>query len=139
MPKKYTRRRLRNMDQLDLDQERIRNKVKRIEDNWIQTFFNPQQLAISLGSYLLRRKKKSKPSSGQSLYTERKSKNINPAKADHTPFVKRPVVKRVARKIGISFIQWQAFNLALFLGKKIIHNIKNKKKAAAPKIAASRQ
>jgi hypothetical protein len=32
------------------------------------------------------------------------------------------------KKVGISFLKWQAFNLALFAGKKIYHAIKDKKK-----------
>jgi hypothetical protein len=41
--------------------------------------------------------------------------------------VKHPLFRKLLKKVGISFLKWQAFNLALFIGKKIFRAIKEKK------------
>lgn len=117
------------MDQLDLEQERIRNKSRKIENDFVEVL-HPQQLAITfLGNFLSRKlagKKKEKN------YTTNDPKGkialVNTPQGKIDRIRKHPLFKSLLKKIGISFLKWQAFNLALFAGKKIYHAIKDKKK-----------
>ncbi len=128
MPKKYKRRRLSSMDQLDLEQERIRNRVRNLEDNWSKGLFSPG-LVMSAAGLLLNRGKR-KLGSGKTFFSKSQPQGAikNKAKSSIASFFSEPMIKQAAKKIGISFIQWQLFNLALFAGKKIIAGIRNRKK-----------
>lgn len=126
MAKRYTRKQLGSLDQLDLEQERIRDKSRKIETDFVHAL-NPQQLLISLAGGFISRKiagnKKDKN------YTARiKSDNKGSIKGRIDEIRKHPLFKSLLKKVGISFLKWQAFNLALFAGKKIYQAIKDKKK-----------
>lgn len=132
MAKKYTRKQVSSLSELDLEQERIKYKARRIEDDMLD-IFSPQQLAITAVSAFLRRKKK-KPApvvrtsvpavSGKP--GKKRAENITGTIAG---FAEKPLVKKLARKAGISFLRWQAFNLAFFIGKKIYRSIREKRAA----------
>lgn len=128
MAKKYTRKQVSSLSELDLEQERIKYKAKRIEDDMLDVF-SPQQIAMTMVSYLLRRRKKKADARPVMAATGRKEKKqegkIAGAVSD---VVKSPLLKKAARKVGISFLRWQAFNLALFLGKKIVRSIQEKRR-----------
>jgi hypothetical protein len=130
MAKRYTRKQLGNLDQLDLEQERIRNKSRKIEGDFVQVL-NPQQLVISfLGGVLSRKLAGSKKEKTYiaNLKPDGKLAYVNTTKSKLDQVRKHPLFKTLLKKVGISFLKWQAFNLALFAGKKIYHAIKDKKK-----------
>lgn len=130
MTKRYTRKQLESLDQLDLEQERIRNKGRKMERDFVQVL-NPQQLAITfLGNFLSRKltgNKKEKTyiagvrPEGKVAYADTPRGKIDSIR-------KHPLFKTLLKKIGISFLKWQVFNLALFAGGKIYQAIKDKKK-----------
>jgi len=132
MAKKYTRKQVGSLDALNLEQERIKYKAKRIEDGWLD-IFQPQQLAINLITGLISRRKKNKAvqparyvqSPGKKNKKESKMQAVGGSIAQ---FVKKPAAQRALKKIGISFLRWQAFNLAFFLGRKAVQAIKEKKR-----------
>jgi hypothetical protein len=126
MAKRYTRKQLGSLDQLDLEQERIRNKSRKIESDFVQVL-NPQQLAISfLGNFLSRKIAGKKKDKGYTAKVKSDDKDSVRGKIDNIR--KHPLFKTLLKKVGISFLKWQAFNLALFAGKKIYHAVKDKKK-----------
>jgi len=125
MPKKYSRRQFGSLDELDQAQAKLKLKAKQIESDWIQEIFNPQQLAIGVISRLMSKKKTKSSAKSSFLTPTQKAKSGNAAMA--LDVLKQPAVKRVAKKIGMSFVRWQVFNLAWFLGKKIIKSVKEKK------------
>lgn len=130
MARKYTRKHVSSYKELDLEQERIKLKMRRLEDD-VLSMVNPQQLAISLiGGWLKRRGKR--PSAAPSyLAGNAKGQKPKKAKSGLSRLFAKPAVKSTAKKIGISFLRWQAFNLAWFLGKKLYSTLKHRKSAAA--------
>lgn len=131
MAKKYTRKKIHSMDELDLEQERIKYKARRIEDDWLD-ILNPQQLAIGLLGKILTRKAKAKSSIGSSILPSksmsgiiRDTKQKAVAVTAKTP---QPAALKIAKKVGISFVRWQLFNLGFFLAKKAYKTIKEKRK-----------
>ena len=127
MAKRYTRKQLGSLDQLDLEQERIRNKSRKIESDFVQVF-NPQQLAITfLGNFLSRKIAGNKKDKSYTAGIKSDSSKNN-VRGKINDIRKHPLFKTLLKKVGISFLKWQAFNLALFAGKKIYHAIKNKKR-----------
>jgi hypothetical protein len=129
MAKKYTRKHLHSMRDLDNEQERIRNKSRSVEHDFVE-MINPQQLALTVLGNVIKRKIAGKG--------KKKDTEVTPGKASasfsHTAkqgkikgVVKHPLFRKLLKKVGISFLKWQAFNLALFIGKKIFRAIKEKK------------
>ncbi len=122
MAKKYTRKQVSSLTALDLEQERIQYKLRKLEDDTLE-LFSPQQLAITLIGKFLSRKRASFPTQqhfAQAGKLKNQVKNKpGSLKAAAIGMVSNPLFKKVAKKAGISFLQWQAFNLALFAGKKI--------------------
>lgn len=117
------------MDQLDLEQERIRNKSRKIENDFVEVL-HPQQLAITfLGNFLSRKLTGNKKEKSYIAGVPKgKVAQTNTPKGKIDSIRKHPLFKSLLKKVGISFLKWQAFNLALFAGKKIYHAIKDKKK-----------
>ena len=137
MAKRYTRKQLGSLDQLDLEQDRIRNKSRKIEDDFVQVL-HPQQLVISFLGGLISRKltgNNKEKTYKANLKSDGKASNISKSKLDEIR--KHPLFKTLLKKVGISFLKWQAFNLALFAGKKIYHTIKDKKKQKPVAASAS--
>jgi hypothetical protein len=129
MAKKYTRKQLGSLNALDKEQARIRNKSKEIELDFLSTL-NPQQLAMSLLGNVLSRKIKGGGSKEKGSGKKQGSSSgfaFDASQANLKGIVKHPLFKKLLKKVGISFLQWQAFNLALFAGKKIVKVIKQKK------------
>ncbi|WP_118951283.1 hypothetical protein [Taibaiella helva] len=130
MARKYTRKHVNSLKDLDLEQERIKLKMRRLEDD-VLGIVNPQQLAISLiGSWLKRRGKRSSTEPAY-LAGDVKRKKLKKTKSGVSRLLAKPAVKNTAKKIGISFLRWQAFNLAWFLGKKLYTTLKHRKRAPA--------
>ena len=128
MAKKYTRKQLTSLDQLDQEQERIRHRSKKIEGSFAEVL-HPQQLAITfLGSFLSRKildRKKDK-NYITAIRPKGKVALVSPSKGQLAQIRKHPLFGRLLKTAGISFLKWQAFNLALFAGKKIYRAIKEK-------------
>lgn len=130
MAKKYTRKQVSSLAALNLEQERIKYKTRRIENDMLD-LFNPQQLAIALIGKLLSRKATPKTPKALQQFTASRDKNapkFRTIKNAVAGFVAQPAVKGTAKKIGISFLKWQAFNLALLAGKKIIQKVKEQRR-----------
>lgn len=136
MAKKYTRKQVGSLTELDREQDRIRKMTTKMENEWLDSILNPQQLALSVVTGLLSRRRNKQAAPGLALFSGKRKK-----KADGTPakskvnhvtgavagFVKKPVVARVAKRVGVSFLRWQAFNLAWFLGKKAWKAVKERR------------
>lgn len=139
MAQKYTRKQVSSLEALDQEQERIQYKLKRLENDALE-LFNPQQLAITLVGKLLSRKKSSAGSQQYFSGAQQKKKGKQKAgafKEAAAGMLANPLVKKLAKKAGISFLQWQAFNLALFLGKKLWHGMQEKRRKQRARTAAS--
>lgn len=137
MAKRYTRKQLGSLDQLDLEQERIRDKSRKIEADFVHVL-HPQQLVISFLGGLISRKlagNKKEKTYQSNLKSNGKVANTSKSKLDQVR--KHPLFKTLLKKVGISFLKWQAFNLALFAGKKIYRAVKNKKKQKPVAASAS--
>ncbi|WP_118972503.1 hypothetical protein [Taibaiella koreensis] len=133
MARKYSRKHVSSLKDLDLEQERIKLKMRRLEDD-VLGIMNPQQLAISvIGGWLKRRSRKS---SAAASYVagkpEGKARNKSEkAKKGLAGLWAKPAVKHTAKMVGVSFLRWQVFNLAWFLGKKLYQRIKQKRTPVA--------
>jgi len=129
MAKRYTRKQVSSLKDLDREQERIRYKVRRIEDDWMD-IFQPQQLVLNLAMGLLgRRKKKAAAMQAPPGKGSKKGKRHSGLSmlAAGLPLQGKQAGKKILKKIGISFLQWQVFNLALYLGRKAWKHYKERK------------
>lgn len=135
MAKKYTRKQVGSLAELDHEQHRIRKMATKMENEWLESILNPQQLALSVVTGLLSRRKQ-QTGGGLSLFSGKGKKKTTAAPVKTgvkqvtgsvAGFVKKPVVARIVKGVGISFLRWQAFNLAWFLGKKALKAIREKK------------
>lgn len=120
MSQLYTRKPIHNLKELNAEQERIRLRARHIEDGFLG-FLSPQNLMMQAASLLLGKRKKSK-----------KKTPTNPVMSSTTSLLRpAPQSKNrlaiLAKKVGISFLKWQAFNLALYLGGKAMQKIKEKR------------
>lgn len=135
MAKKYTRKQVSSLSQIDLEQERLKHKARRIEDEMLE-LLSPRQLLLSVAGKLVagKIKRATKPRLAElpvpkaAKRKTQKKKNIPAGKM--AAFASEPAVKKAAKKIGISFLRWQAFNLAWWAGKKIIRQIRQKHQKA---------
>ena len=117
MAKKYSRKQLGNLDDLDVEQAKLKVKARQIEGDWISNILNPQQLAIGLVGNIIS-KKAAKSSKGKNSILKIAS---DPNAANlAVGLLRQPLLK----KIGLSFVRWQMFNLAWFLGKRIVKKMK---------------
>lgn len=136
MAKKYTRKQVGSIQELNREQDRVKRITGKMESEWLDNILNPQQMALSLVTSFISRKKSS-TGTGMNLFSGSKSKKItgkNTAKGGlHNiagsvmNYAKQPVVTGLAKKVGVSFLRWQAFNLAWFLGKKACKAIQKKR------------
>ncbi len=125
MAKKYTRKQVTSLAALNKEQSRIRARAKRVRDEIFEEI-NPQQMVISFLGGLLSKKLKNKNT--QLFSSGKKKKNSDKQTSSDTGnAVLGSIVGKVLKKAGISFLQWQLFNLALFIGKKVVHQIREKK------------
>jgi hypothetical protein len=138
MAKKYTRKQVGSLHELDREQERVKRITGKMEQEWLDTILNPQQIAISLITSLLSRKKNSGSNkSRNTLLTKTKDRTGTQNKNNNGKlqqiagsvmgYAKQPAVAGLAKRAGISFLRWQAFNLAWFLGKKGLKLIQKKR------------
>ncbi len=139
MAKKYRRKQVGSLQELNREQERVKRLAGKMEVDWLDNILNPQQIALSLVTSLLsRRRNNSSNSSGLNLFSAGKkskagNKNDDKGKLQQAAgsimhYAKKPAVTGLAKRVGISFLRWQAFNLAWFLGKKAYQTIRQKRK-----------
>lgn len=136
MAKKYTRKQVGSLQELNREQDRVKRMAGKMESEWLDNILNPQQMALSLVTSFLSRKKSS-TGTGMNLFSGSNSKKAigkNTGKgALHTvagsvmSYAKQPAVAGLAKRVGVSFLRWQAFNLAWFLGKKAYKAIQKKR------------
>ncbi len=107
---RYKRRSLKGIKQLNQEQERISRACRQMEQDWVQTIFNPQALAFNALSGLLKRR-----AGGQK---QNKSDSGNPLFNSASKVLQNKTLQRLALLTGKSWLRWQAFNLALFIGTK---------------------
>ena len=122
MSRIYQRRSIHNLTELDTEQERIRSKARRIEKDILGTF-SPGNLAIHAASMLLGSLVTKEKKSGSSA----KSSNTLISSLRPGPKTKNRLTL-FAKKAGSSFLKWQAFNLALYLGGKAIKMIRENRR-----------
>lgn len=136
MAKKYTRKQVGSLEELDREQYRVKKMAASMESDWLDSILNPQQIALSLVTSLLSRKKNKNTNAAISLFSGKKNKTTearsNKGKAKQAAgavlqYAKQPAVTGLAKRVGISFLRWQAFNLAWFLGKKALKAYQQKR------------
>lgn len=122
MSNTYQRRSIHNLDEMNTEQERIQSKVRQIEDD-ILGIFSPGNLAVHAASMLLGSRLTGKQ-------TTRRNKTGNAPTGIKTwspgPKTKNKLID-FSKRVGISFLKWQAFNLALYLSGKAIREIREKR------------
>lgn len=130
MAKKYTRKQVHDLDELDKEQARIQLMCHRMEHDFLDNVLNPQQMAASmLGSFLAKKGKQSGASVIQKLTgVAGGGLNGKTIVAIIAGIMKKPAVATFAKGVGRSWLRWQAFNLAYFLGKKAVAALKEKQK-----------
>jgi len=115
---KYKRKQLKGIDQLNQEQDRINMACRKMEKDWIQNVLSPQRLAFNAASGLISRisgsKKKGKP------------EKTNPLMHSVKSVLQNKTLQRLALLSGKSWLRWQAFNLAVFLGKKAYQAIRER-------------
>lgn len=137
----YTRRRIKSMADIDREQARIKKLSHELEKNWSKGLLDQGLLfsaAMSLlgrkknankagasspgifSSFIGKKKKNKKQSQGRPEISEKRNTTPAPGINIH------PKIKKAAGAAGISFLRWQAFNLAWFLGKKAYRAIDKK-------------
>ena len=132
MAEKYKRKHLNNLGELDKEQDKIRRTCRRMEDDWLSGIINPQQIALSIAGGLFSRGKKSQKKNKEKSWqqytlhsspSESKSPVIDVARN----IIGNPSVKGFLKRTATSWLRWQAFNLAVYLGKKAYKSIKHKR------------
>ena len=131
----YKRRHIRNLDELDKEQEKIRRTYRRIESDWLSGMLNPQQMVMSVATSLLSNTGKSKKKNkGKENKTEQVLHSFSTEGTSSSPainiarnIISNPTVKGFLKNTAASWLRWQAFNLAVYLGKKAYKSIKHKK------------
>lgn len=122
---RYQRKQLKGIDQLNREQDRISRACRNMEKNWIETVFSPQKLAFNIASGLLSRLSGGKKSGNTG--------NHNPVIESVKTVLQHKTVQRLALLTGKSWLRWQAFNLAIFIGTKAYQAIRERiRKQPAP-------
>lgn len=138
MAKKYTRKQVGSLQELDREQDRVKRITGKMEQEWLDTILNPQQIAISLITSFIARKKNSGSNKSRNTFLSKakdktgiQNKNnkggLQQIAGSVMGYARQPAVSGLAKRVGISFLRWQAFNLAWFLGKKALKAIKEKR------------
>lgn len=134
MAERYQRKHLSNLDELDKEQEKIRRSYKRMEHDWLSGILNPQQVALSLAGSLLSRTGKSKKKNTKDRTAETVLDTFLDAEKSPSSIISaarniitNPLIKGFLKNTATSWLRWQAFNLAVYLGKKAYKSIKYKR------------
>lgn len=144
MAKNYTRKHIGSIKSLNKEQDRIARVCKELEKDMFSGIFNPQTIALNVATGLFSRIGKNK----EKKQKTKAGKDIQPKKAAAKPIqsfvsaegdspspivnvarnlIANPTVKGLLRRTAISWVRWQAFNLALYLGKKAYKAVKHKR------------
>lgn len=90
MEKKYTRKPIRNMADLEKAQDRARNRYKNMESDWVSHFLQPDTWAFSAGQYLLtgllRKKNRSTTAKKAASSVDKLSNSLSVAGSPAGPF-----------------------------------------------------
>lgn len=135
MVKNYKRRRVRSLDDLELEQLRLRKKLNHIEQDWLN-ILNPQQLALNWAMNLVSNKllnntnsAKSSKSAAPNLFkfanNKRKTQNKQTlsATAANTETSKTNKTGNTIRKV----IQWQLLGVGILLVSNFLKRKKLRK------------
>ena len=98
-------------------QDAIQDDYKDLEKDILNSILNPISIASLAYSFISSKKVK-----------KRESQKIWDAPSSKEMTQKKSKLKPILKSIGVSFLRWQAFNLAFFLGKKAIQKLKHLKK-----------
>lgn len=115
---RYQRKQLKGIDQLNLEQERINRACHKIEKDWIETILSPQKIAFNVATGLI-----SRLSGGKKTGS---TENTHPVLESVKTVLQHKTVQRLALLTGKSWLRWQAFNLAVFIGKKAYQAIRKR-------------
>ncbi len=128
MAPRYTRKQLHSLKELDREQARLKRLCRNVEQNWWQELINPQEIGLSLISIFLatknRRKNKLLQPAGKAVSEKGGTAPGQTLLSMITTGKRAPLLLKA---IGVSLMRWQAFNLAFFIGKKVVNGIKARK------------
>jgi len=136
MAETYKRRHIRNLDELDKEQEKIKRTYRRMENDWLSGILNPQQMVMSFAGGLLSRagskskkKKKEKENKAEQVLRSfsAEGKSSSPVINVARNIITNPAIKGFLKHTAASWLRWQAFNLAVYLGKKAYKSIRYKR------------
>lgn len=125
MTKYYSRRTLNSLDELDREQAKIRKRYTSMERHFLESVLQPEKIAYTIGSNLVGKLVSGKKRARQAAGARVKPHLLSPVSAGCRG---RSVLKSMMR----SWLRWQAFNIAFFVGKKTVtwiwqrHKEKNK-------------
>lgn len=144
MSKTYKAKKIRNLHDLHLEQARVKQAYKNIEQNLVSSVISPDTvLAFVLNSIVARKNKKTPARRSQqsksrpflnSLFTKKKRAATATPKGFSALSGKK---KKSYKKLGRSLMLWQIASLALFVGVNIFRYYKNEKSKG--RISSSRQ
>jgi hypothetical protein len=121
--KKYYRRSLKNASDLEYEKEWIRLKYKKIEANFLFSVLGPVLPSIASAAF---RKKTNPWKSHVAVSGKSSAQNASKSTVSRINAVlKIPLVKYLTK----SWLRWQAFNLAFFLGKKLVVALRHSKRS----------
>jgi len=109
---------IKNLADLNQRQDALQDNYADLEKEIIDSIFSPVKIAGLAFSIIGGRNKKRKENKTQLLFNNK----------EKTLIVEKPKGQRFLKSIVRSWIRWQAFNLAFFLGKKSITFIKERRK-----------
>lgn len=129
MGNNYKRKRISNLDNLDLEEAKIKKKLKKIEQEWAE-ILDPQQLAIGFLTNFI-----SKKIAGKKTSNQRKNTNLSQKEnlaSERVVFsqegkTKKSGLKKFLKIAGLSVV-------AIFIVRKIVqHKKKPKQFSNTPK------
>ncbi|HET8573394.1 MAG TPA: hypothetical protein VFL76_05935 [Edaphocola sp.] len=134
MNKPYKAKKIRNLHDLHLEQARVKQAYKNMEQNMVSSVITPDTALSLILNGIIASGKKRKPaeSAGQlksksflsSLFTKKKQ----PAKVSDRSPAAWEKEKKSYKKLGRSLLMWQTASLILFAGINILRHYKNKKR-----------
>lgn len=119
MAKHYHRKTLSNLDELDLEQTKIRKAYHSMEHHFLESLFQPEKIAFTLGSRLVKglvskKKNTTAPGSAKGFFAARYPA-IGPG-------------RNLFQKMVCSLVRLQIFNLGFFLGRSVMKGLRQKRK-----------
>jgi hypothetical protein len=120
----YGRKTLSSLDELNREQAKIRKRYTSIEHHFLESILQPEKIAVTIGSNLVRKFRSKKQHTPKS-----ELRHSRPAAKTHPLSSLKGGGRLIFKNITRSWLRWQVFNIAFFFGRKTIKWIQQRHKA----------